>query len=91
METDNKDLNTGNPNQENKRNSTRNPLSDIEANKLELGLRRNQNDKMFYIAITKAKDLPKNRVLDPISINVGFLSTLILNTYQKLDEFYKTL
>ena len=37
------------------------------------------------------KDIPKYSVLEPIRTNVGFLSTLIANIYQKLDESYKTL
>ena len=51
METNNEDLEMGNPNQENIRTSTKNSLSNIEANELELGLHSNPNDEMFHIAI----------------------------------------
>ena len=32
------------------------------------------------------KDLPKNRVLKSISTKLGFLSTQIVKSYQKLDQ-----
>ena len=44
-----------------------------------------------FITLTMVKDLPKIWVLELISTSVGFLSTLIANIYQKLDESYKTL